>query len=69
MFFWGFQKLKDAIAKTQKNPKIQIVEDTPYGNIPNRTLPVVSFETGLVKRKHNETKVSSLIIVLLKGNG
>lgn len=26
------QKLQEAILKTQKNPKIRVIEDTPYGN-------------------------------------
>lgn len=32
MLFFVLQKLEDAITETQKNPKIQVVEDIPDGN-------------------------------------
>lgn len=32
MLFFVMQKLEDAIMETQKNAKIQIVEDVPDGN-------------------------------------
>lgn len=32
LFLLFLQELREAILKTQKNAKIQVVEDTPYGN-------------------------------------
>lgn len=58
------QKLKQAILKTQKNPKITVDEDTPYGNFTSSESHVLS-TCYVVLLKKKVVKIQQQVAVLI----